>query len=232
MPAEVPHSRCSGSLLNSATPPPNRAQTASPATSQIRGMVTTDCHPVGSEAASSPPAPVVGASTRASRLHTRYILRPMEPRGLLRGKAALITGGEGSIGMATARAFVAEGARVCLIGLVADELRDGVQALGGAATWAVADVRDSAAVKTAVTGAAEAFGGLDVVVSNAGIAGVIAPVADYPEDVFEQVMAVHVRGSFLVCKHSAGDVAPGGSIVDPSGLVRLTPAPRDLRLRH
>jgi NAD(P)-dependent dehydrogenase (short-subunit alcohol dehydrogenase family) len=38
----------------------------------------------------------------------------MEPRGLLRGKAALITGGEGSIGMATARAFVAEGARVCL----------------------------------------------------------------------------------------------------------------------
>src|SRR5580704_16848215 len=76
MPAEVPHSRCSGSLLNSATPPPNRAQTASPAASQIRGMVTIDCQPVGSEAASSPPAPVVGASTRVSRLHTRYILRP------------------------------------------------------------------------------------------------------------------------------------------------------------
>jgi NAD(P)-dependent dehydrogenase (short-subunit alcohol dehydrogenase family) len=79
----------------------------------------------------------------------------MEPRGLLRGKAALITGGEGSIGMATARTFVAEGARV---GLDADELRDGAQALGGAATWAVADVTDSAAVKTAVAGAAEAFG--------------------------------------------------------------------------
>jgi NAD(P)-dependent dehydrogenase (short-subunit alcohol dehydrogenase family) len=83
----------------------------------------------------------------------------MEPRGLLRGKAALITGGEGSIGMATARAFVAEGARVCLVGLVADELRDGAQALGAAATWTVADVTDSAAVKTAVAGAAEAFGG-------------------------------------------------------------------------
>src|SRR5271156_5275174 len=76
MPAEVPHSRCNGSLLNSATPPPNRAQTASPAASQIRGMVTIDCHPVGSAAASPPPAPVVGASTRVSRLHTRYILRP------------------------------------------------------------------------------------------------------------------------------------------------------------
>src|SRR5260370_29991749 len=86
MPAEVPHSRCSGSLLNSATPPPNRAQTASPAASQIRGMVTTDCQPAESEAASPPPAPVVGASTRVSRLHTRYILRPglggrLEPAG-------------------------------------------------------------------------------------------------------------------------------------------------------
>src|SRR5579859_5517129 len=39
-------------------------------------MVTTDCHPVGSAMPSSPPAPVVGASTRVSRLHTRYILRP------------------------------------------------------------------------------------------------------------------------------------------------------------
>ena len=61
----------------------------------------------------------------------------MDPRGLLRGKAVIITGGEGSIGMATARAFVAEGAQVCLIGLLADELRVGAQALGGAATWAV-----------------------------------------------------------------------------------------------
>ena len=126
----------------------------------------------------------------------------MESRGLLRGKAALITGGEGSIGMATARAYVAEGARVCLIGLLADELQAGAASLGDGAIWAVADVTDSVQVKTAVAAAVEAFGRLDVVVSNAGIAGVIAPVADYPEDVFDQVMAVHVRGSFLVCKYS------------------------------
>src|SRR5580658_4669241 len=225
MPAEVPHSRCSGSLLNSATPPPNRAQTASPAASQIRGMVTTDCQPAESEAASSPPAPVVGASTRVSRLHTRYSLRSMEPRGLLRGKAALITGGEGSIGMATARAFVAEGARVALIGLVADELRAGAASLGERARWAVADVTDSVAVKTAVTDAAESFGGLDVVVSNAGIAGAITTMADYPEDVFDQVMAVHVRGSFLVCKHSLPYLRSGASIVITSSVVGLTSAP-------
>ncbi len=151
-------------------------------------------------------------------------MEPSEPRGLLRGKAAIITGGEGSIGMATARAFVAEGARVCLIGLVAGELRAGARALGGAATWAVADVTDSMQVKKAVAGAAEAFGGLDVVVSNAGISGVIAPVADYPEDVFDQVMAVHVRGSFLVCKHSLPHLRPGASIVITSSVVGLTSA--------
>ena len=140
----------------------------------------------------------------------------------LQGKAAVITGGEGSIGMATARALVAEGARVCLVGLVADELRAGAASLGDAARWAVADVTDSAGVKEAVAGAVEAFGRLDVVVSNAGISGVIAPVADYPEDVFDQVLAVHVRGSFLVCKHSLPYLERGASIVITSSVVGLT----------
>jgi NAD(P)-dependent dehydrogenase (short-subunit alcohol dehydrogenase family) len=146
----------------------------------------------------------------------------MEPRQLMRGKAALITGGEGSIGMATARAFVAEGARVCLAGLVGDELKAGAAALGEAAIWTVADVTSSGQVKAAVAAAADAFGGLDVVVSNAGISGVIAPVADYPEDVFDEVLAVHVRGSFLVCKHSLPRLASGASIVITSSVVGLT----------
>jgi NAD(P)-dependent dehydrogenase (short-subunit alcohol dehydrogenase family) len=140
----------------------------------------------------------------------------------LQGKAAVITGGEGSIGMATARTLVAEGARVCLVGLVADELRAGASSLGDAATWTIADVTDPMQVKAAVAGAVEAFGRLDVVVSNAGISGVIAPVADYPEDVFDQVLAVHVRGSFLVCKYSLPYLEPGASIVITSSVVGLT----------
>jgi NAD(P)-dependent dehydrogenase (short-subunit alcohol dehydrogenase family) len=146
----------------------------------------------------------------------------VDPSRRLQGKAAIITGGEGSIGMATARALVAEGARVCLIGLVADELRAGAASLGDAARWAVADVTDPVQVKTAVAEAAEAFGRLDVVVSNAGISGVIAPVADYPEDVFDQVLAVHVRGSFLVCKYSLPYLESGASIVITSSVVGLT----------
>ena len=148
----------------------------------------------------------------------------MDSRGRLHGKAAIITGGEGSIGMATARAFAAEGARVCLVGLVEDELRAGAAELGEAAIWTLADVTSSVQVKTAVARAAETFGRLDVVVSNAGISGVIAPVADYPEEVFDQVLAVHVRGTFLVCKHSLPYLKAGASVVITSSVVGLTSA--------
>jgi NAD(P)-dependent dehydrogenase (short-subunit alcohol dehydrogenase family) len=146
----------------------------------------------------------------------------MAHNGRLQGKAAIITGGEGSIGMATARAFVAEGARVSLVGIGADALRAGAASLGTSATWAVADVTDPVAVKAAIAAAADRFGRLDVVVSNAGISGVIAPVADYPEDVFDQVLAVHVRGSFLVCKYSLPHLQSGASIIITSSVVGLT----------
>jgi NAD(P)-dependent dehydrogenase (short-subunit alcohol dehydrogenase family) len=147
---------------------------------------------------------------------------PAGPTGRLHGKAAIITGGEGSIGMATARAFVAEGARVGLVGLVTEELRSGAAELGEGAIYVPADVTSSAQVKQAVARAAEVFGRLDVVVSNAGISGVIAPVADYPEDVFDEVLAVHVRGSFLVCKHSLPYLERGASVIITSSVVGLT----------
>jgi NAD(P)-dependent dehydrogenase (short-subunit alcohol dehydrogenase family) len=149
----------------------------------------------------------------------------MSPPQRLQGRAAIITGGEGSIGMATARALVAEGAKVCLVGLVADELCDGAESLGDAASWAVADVTDPVQVKAAVAAAVETFGRLDIVVSNAGISGVIAPVSDYPEEVFDEVLAVHVRGSFLLCKYSLPYLGPGASIVITSSVVGLTADP-------
>jgi NAD(P)-dependent dehydrogenase (short-subunit alcohol dehydrogenase family) len=145
--------------------------------------------------------------------------------GRLSGKTAIITGGEGSIGMATARAFVAEGARVALVGLVEKDLRAGAIELGDAAAWWAADVTDSAQVAAAVAAAVDRFGALDIVVSNAGISGVIAPVVDYPEDVFDQVMAVHVRGSFLLCKHALPYLTSGASIVITSSVVGLTSSP-------
>ena len=144
--------------------------------------------------------------------------------GRLDGKAAIITGGEGSIGMATARAFVAEGASVFLAGIAEPELKAGAAELGNAA-WAVTDVTDSGQVKAAVDAALDRFGRLDVVIANAGISGAIAPIAEYPEDAFDQTLAVHVRGAFLLCKHAVPYLAAGASVIITSSVVGLIAAP-------
>jgi NAD(P)-dependent dehydrogenase (short-subunit alcohol dehydrogenase family) len=146
--------------------------------------------------------------------------------GRLDGKAAIITGGEGSIGMATARAFAAEGARVFLAGISEQDLTAGAASLGPeAGAWAVTDVADSAQVKAAVEAVVARFGRLDIVVANAGISGAHAPIASYPEDVFDQTLAVHVRGAFLLCKHAAPHLGPGASIIITSSVVGLVAAP-------
>ena len=146
--------------------------------------------------------------------------------GRLDGKAAIITGGEGSIGMATASAFVAEGARVFLVGISEPGLKAGAASLGsGAAAWAVADVTSSAQVAAAVTAAIGHFGGLDIVVANAGIAGAHAPIAAYPEESFDETLAVHVRGAFLLCKHAVPHLSAGASVIITSSVVGLTAAP-------
>src|SRR6201986_1651565 len=145
--------------------------------------------------------------------------------GRLDGKAVIITGGEGSIGMATARVFVAEGARVFLAGVAEPELKSGAAELGGNAAWAVTDVTDSAQVKAAVDAALDRFGRLDVVVANAGVSGAIAPIAEYPEDAFDQTFAVHVRGAFLLCKHAVPHLATGASLIITSSGGGLTSGP-------
>jgi len=127
--------------------------------------------------------------------------------------------------MATARAFIAEGARVLLAGVSEPDLRAGAAELGEQAAWRVTDVTDSAQVKAAVEAAVERFGRLDVVVANAGIAGATGPIADYPEDAFDQTIAVHVRGAFLLCKHAVPQLTEGASIIITSSVVGLTAAP-------
>src|SRR5215470_20371675 len=143
----------------------------------------------------------------------------------LQGKAAIITGGEGSIGMATARAFADEGASVFLAGISEPDLKAGAAELGDRAAWAVTDVTDSAQVKAAVDAAVGQFGRLDVVIANAGIAGANAPIADYPEDAFDQTLAVHVRGAFLLCKHAVPHLSKGASVIITSSVVGLIGAP-------
>ena len=73
--------------------------------------------------------------------------------------------------------------------------------------------------------AVERFGGLDVAFANAGIFGDIAPIVDYPDDVFERVLAVNVRGPFHVAKHALAVMRDHGSLILNSSVVGLTSDP-------
>ena len=144
----------------------------------------------------------------------------------LKGKVALITGGESGIGLATARRFTAEGALVHLVGLDEESLRRAVAELGAEnAAYSVADVTDETAVRACVRAALDRFGTLDVVFSNAGVSGPIAPITEYPTEVFRHLLDVHVLGAFLVLKHTMPVLADGGSVIINSSVVGLTSDP-------
>ena len=140
----------------------------------------------------------------------------------LTGRTALITGGAGSVGLASARALVARGARVFLIDLDAAALERAAAELGPEnAAYEAADVGDAAAVAAAVEAARSRFGSLEIVFANAGVFGVVAPVSEYPDDVFESVMRVNVHGSFLILKHCLPLMSRGGSVIINSSVVGL-----------
>ncbi|MCD2193701.1 SDR family oxidoreductase [Actinomycetospora endophytica] len=140
----------------------------------------------------------------------------------LQDKVALITGGESGIGLAAAKLFVREGARVVLVGIEETKLKAAVEEIGPEhAVAAVADVTDSGAVAAAVSTGVDRFGPLDVVFSNAGISGEVAKIVDYPEDVFARTLAVHIGGAFHVLKHTLPRMNDGGSVIITSSVVGL-----------
>ena len=140
----------------------------------------------------------------------------------LQDKVALITGGESGIGLAAARLFVREGAKVVLVGIEKARLEAAAEEIGAEnAVPAVADVTDSDAVAAAVAAGVERFGRLDVVFSNAGISGEVSEIVDYPSDVFARVLAVHMLGAFHVLKHTLGRMNEGGSVIIDRKSTRL-----------
>lgn len=145
---------------------------------------------------------------------------------LLSGKTCLITGGAGSIGTATARRFLEEGARVMLVDLDSSQIDAALAALAHPdAAGCAADVGDTSDTQRFVAATLARFGKIDVVFANAGVFGQVAPVTDYPEDVFDQVLRVAVRGSFLTCKYALAHMNDGGSIILMSSVMGLTADP-------
>ncbi|SEL24915.1 SDR family NAD(P)-dependent oxidoreductase [Pacificibacter marinus] len=135
----------------------------------------------------------------------------------LKGKVCLITGGAGSLGLAAARLLHHHGARLALVDLDLAALDTACAEVFGKAADDVlciaADVTDETQVRRAVARTVDRFGLIDVLISNAGTFGTVAPIEDYPTEVFDSVMAVHVRGAFLLAKHGVPHMNKGGSIV-------------------
>ncbi|MXZ90983.1 MAG: SDR family oxidoreductase [Chloroflexi bacterium] len=134
----------------------------------------------------------------------------------LDGKVALITGAAGGIGRTAARLFADEGARLTLVDLDEDALRDIVQSIGAdRAGYVVADVTQPDQTQAYVNAAVERWGGIDAFLANAGIEGAVAPIPDYPIEMFDRVMAVNVRGVWLGLKYVIPVMRErgGGSIV-------------------
>ena len=147
---------------------------------------------------------------------------------LLDGKVCIVTGAAGSLGLATAELFLREGANVTLVDRDASALNVAAERLdahAGHLMVQAADVADAAATSAFVEATLARWGGLDVLFCNAGVSGAICPVVDYPEDVFDRVMAVNVRGPFLGCKYALPKMRDGGSIVITSSVVGTTSDP-------
>jgi NAD(P)-dependent dehydrogenase (short-subunit alcohol dehydrogenase family) len=130
----------------------------------------------------------------------------------LTNKTALITGGNSGIGLATARLFVAEGARVAITGRNHATLADAARQLGPNALALVADATDVAATEKAVAQAVEKFGKLDIVFANAGIPG-STPVGGTTLAAFETVIRTNITAVFFTVQAAAPHLNDGASII-------------------
>lgn len=137
----------------------------------------------------------------------------------LEDKVCIVTGAAGSIGLATVRLMVDEGAKVMMVDMSEGRLR---QAAGefdsDRVAWTVADVTKTDQVRHFVDNTVTKWGAVDVLFSNAGNDGPLIPTVDYPEDWFDSIIATHVRGGFLVCKYTLPKMNDGGSIVITSSI--------------
>lgn len=138
-------------------------------------------------------------------------------------KVAIITGGSGSIGIATAKLFLEAGAKVMLVDIHEDELKKVVQELKTEnVAYCIADVSLAKDVNHYVTETINLFGKIDVFFNNAGIEGTVKSITEYPEDVFDKVISVNVKGNWLGNKFVLPHMMDGGSIIMTSSVAGIS----------
>ncbi|MEZ5009361.1 MAG: SDR family oxidoreductase [Chitinophagales bacterium] len=140
----------------------------------------------------------------------------------LKNKVAIITGGSGGIGKATAKLFLAEGAKVVLVDIDEAQLKAAVADLKSKdVAYYKADVSKASEVKAYTDYTLSTFGKIDIFFNNAGIEGVAKPIAEYPEAMFDKVVAVNIKGVWLGCQHVMPKMTEGGSVMITSSVAGL-----------
>jgi len=119
------------------------------------------------------------------------------------GRVAIVTGGSRGIGRAVAERLCREGASVALCARTPESLAEAgraLEVLGGPVLALEADLTEPAAAARVVEATAAAWGRIDILVNNAGILGPYMSAIELPEDVWDRLIAVHLKGTFLCCK--------------------------------
>lgn len=130
----------------------------------------------------------------------------------LAGKTAFITGGNSGLGLATAKLFIAEGAKVAITGRSQKTLDEAREALGPNLLAIKADLTDVKEIERAVSEAVAAFGKLDIVFANAGIAG-LTPVGGTTLETFQNIINTNLTGTFFTVQAAEPHLNPGASII-------------------
>lgn len=140
----------------------------------------------------------------------------------LNGKTALVTGAGSGIGKATALRLGADGANVVVISRTLEEVektRDEIVAAGGTALALDADVSDEGEMKKVIDATIETYGGLEIVVANAGINGMWAPIEDLTPEEWDKTMSVNLRGTYMTLHLAVPHLKKaGGSIIIVSSI--------------
>ena len=150
---------------------------------------------------------------------------------LLTGKVALVTGASSGIGRASALAYAREGAKVVVANVVVEGGEETVRLIkagGGDALFVKADMAKAAEVEAMVNTAVTTYGRLDCAHNNAGVEGTTGTTADYPEEDWDRVISINLKGVWLCMKYEIPQMLKlgGGAIVNTASGAGLVGVPR------